>query len=267
MILDVGRDEIARLSGDGLGGSPFDHLAIGTDGTTPSSTNTALGNETNRVSTTTTVDGANNEATFEGTITFGATPSSVEEYGVVNAATGGTFLNRTTFAESLEVFWGDKLNLVVDVSLSPKTTTHTLASGSTASSATTDGGVEMVLNQIVGNSGGRVSVCALGKGNVAPSTSDSTLGNEVLNKELSRTDHITKTIKGPDDGLPTGTIQVGTKWTSQDAEYSNFQVDEVGVFDTTQNESGTLISRYVYATPLKFRTKNTYEVNYRFQIV
>ena len=94
---------------------PISHIAIGTDGTAPTASDTALGNEVMREAATYTKTGTGQgkwEATFNITGSY-----TLQEAGLFNAATGGTMFCRDTFsARSVES--GDTVTVVYTVSFS-----------------------------------------------------------------------------------------------------------------------------------------------------
>lgn len=120
LIVNTGKAQIASLMG-GLSTAAFKYIAIGTDdGTTLAlgSSNTALGNEIARkaasvtqVTTTVTNDTLQLQAMFSSADGLTGT-AAITESGVFNASTGGTMLNRTTFAP-VNVNWdnGDSIQI------------------------------------------------------------------------------------------------------------------------------------------------------------
>lgn len=124
LVVDAGKAGVAsRINGAG-GEAAFSYIAIGTGTTAPAATDTALQSEIttgggarqagtiSRVTTTVTNDTARVTATFNFTASF-----AVTETGLFNAATGGTMLNRLTFA-AINVASGDSLQITVDVQVS-----------------------------------------------------------------------------------------------------------------------------------------------------
>jgi len=91
------------------------HIALGTDNTAPTASDTSLGNEVMREAATYTKTGTGQgkwEATFNITGSY-----TLQEAGLFNAATGGTMFCRDTFsARSVEN--GDTVTVVYTVSFS-----------------------------------------------------------------------------------------------------------------------------------------------------
>jgi hypothetical protein len=80
---------------------PMSHMAVGTDGTTQVSTDSALGAEIatggRQGLVSTTLDGATNSLEFVCLFDAGEGSGAIEEAGIFNAESGGTMLARTTF--------------------------------------------------------------------------------------------------------------------------------------------------------------------------
>ena len=117
LVVNVGKAQVAGLI-NGVVTSAFKYIAIGTGTTSPSATNTSLGNEikrksasTSRVTTSVTNDTAKLEATFSSSDGLSGT-SAVAESGVFDASSGGNMLCRQTFS-TLNINWssGDTLKI------------------------------------------------------------------------------------------------------------------------------------------------------------
>lgn len=117
-ITNVGKAEIARLIGAGLGGTAFNHIAIGV-GTTPFDANqTALAQEIRRKVATVgleTTNTPNDTVVFEATFSKddGLTGShAITESGVFNSPTGGVMLCRQVFPQ-VNLNWdnGDRITI------------------------------------------------------------------------------------------------------------------------------------------------------------
>lgn len=82
-----------------MSGTPaiMSHMAIGTDNTEPSLSNTALGAQSARVSLSS-QSTVGSTTTYEATFGVGVGTGAIVEAGIFNAASGGTMLNRATFA-------------------------------------------------------------------------------------------------------------------------------------------------------------------------
>lgn len=118
LIVNVGKQEIAKLLGAGLGGVSFSHIAIGTGTTAPASTDTALGAEVMRAAATVTLETTNiTNDTVVFTADFSFTSAyAITEAGVFNAATGGVLLDRITFATK-NVDNRDTLRIVMKITV------------------------------------------------------------------------------------------------------------------------------------------------------
>lgn len=91
LVVDDGLELIANLL-VGTGSYPG-YMAIGSDGTTPAASDTALGSELARVAFTSATTTAN-VVTWVGTYGAGVGTGTVQEAGIFNASTGGTMLAR-----------------------------------------------------------------------------------------------------------------------------------------------------------------------------
>lgn len=98
LVVDAGLDALCGQAFDGSGNRPavFNYCAIGTDGTTPSVSQTALGNEVMRVQAT--YEKLANIGECKLTATFNITGSyALNECGLFNAASAGTMYCRDTY--------------------------------------------------------------------------------------------------------------------------------------------------------------------------
>lgn len=98
LVVDAGLDALCGQAFDGSANRPavFDYCAIGTDGTAPSSTQTALGNEVMRVQATYSKDANVGECSIDATFNITGT-YALQECGLFNASSGGTMYCRDTF--------------------------------------------------------------------------------------------------------------------------------------------------------------------------
>jgi len=119
LITNAGFEAMSGLLLTDIGGTAFDYIAIGTGTTAAAVTDTALESEVMRVAgtgtqTTTTVtnDTAHLECEFAITSNM-----SITEAGMLNAASGGTLLNRQTFT-AIDVVDGDTLIIKYNVTFS-----------------------------------------------------------------------------------------------------------------------------------------------------
>lgn len=121
LVVKTGRDFIASRMVDTTP-STMSHMAIGTDSTSPTSGDTALSAEVERVtlsSSSVGTGGSENVVTYVATFDPGepATSAAVVEAGILNAATNGTMLCRTTFPvvnkgtdDTLSITWTITIN-------------------------------------------------------------------------------------------------------------------------------------------------------------
>lgn len=253
-----GLAEITRLSGEGLGGTKFNSIAIGTS-------NTAVDqNQTSLLSEITTGGGArkstpdvnislvsrvSNEDTVRFVTTFAFTNSfSINEIGVFNAPSGGTMLLRQTFAAPLNVVSQDSLQLVIDVTSSDANTDPI--------SVLTFAGISEG-NKLIGEgltpASGRLKSVALGTddGTVLPlNQTNTSLGNEIVagdNVGLSRGQEsqgptvIQETVNSTGD-----TLTVFSTWDVT----GTVGVNEAGTFTDVASNQGEMFVRYVFNAPL-----------------
>jgi hypothetical protein len=99
LVVDAGLNALCGQAFDGSANRPavFNSVAIGTDGTAPSSTQTSLGAEVMRVQGTYTKDANTGECSMDAT--FNITSSyALQECGLFNASSGGTMYCRDTYA-------------------------------------------------------------------------------------------------------------------------------------------------------------------------
>ena len=118
VITNTGKAQVAGLI-NGVESNHFEYIAIGTDSTSESASDTALGNEIDRKSatcsrTTTTVtnDTAQLQATFDFTASY-----SITESGVFDSSSGGNMLCRKTFS-AINVSSGDSLQIIWKIQIS-----------------------------------------------------------------------------------------------------------------------------------------------------
>lgn len=112
LVVTAGKEFIASRLASGSA-SVISHMALGTDTTTPSVGNTALGAEAIRVGLVTAGGtAAGTTITFDATFPPGSGTGSITEAGLFNGATGSTMLARTSFAavpkdvtDTLDISW------------------------------------------------------------------------------------------------------------------------------------------------------------------
>jgi len=122
LVVNVGKAEVAKLIGSGLGGTAFGYIAIGTGTTAEAVTDTAMEVEVSRKAatvTSATTNVTNDTAHFEATFSSadGLTGShAITEYGLFNDPTAGTMLSHKIDAEK-NMNWdnGDQLSVSWDI--------------------------------------------------------------------------------------------------------------------------------------------------------
>jgi hypothetical protein len=98
LVVDGGLNALCGQAFDGSGSRPavFNYVAIGTDGTSPSASQTALGAEVMRVQGTYSKDPSTGECSIDATFNITST-YALNECGLFNASTGGTMYCRDTY--------------------------------------------------------------------------------------------------------------------------------------------------------------------------
>lgn len=97
LVVTTGKNFIAaKLRATTNSPASMTHMAIGTTSTAPAAGDTALGNQTGRVSLSGDT-ATNNTVTFTATFPAGTGDGAIVEAGIFNASSGGTMLCRTTF--------------------------------------------------------------------------------------------------------------------------------------------------------------------------
>ena len=96
LVVAVGKDVIAaRLLGNTL--AVMSHMAVGTSATAAATSQTALGGEVGRVALDSSAR-SSNTLTYIATFPAGTGTGSLAEAGILNAASSGNLLCRTTFS-------------------------------------------------------------------------------------------------------------------------------------------------------------------------
>lgn len=99
IITNAGFDFICDAIGKASGRpNAMGYIAIGSGSTAAAATQTALANEITRKAATYTHTAGTKVMTFSATFGAGVGTGAVTEAGVANASSGGTFLDRLTFA-------------------------------------------------------------------------------------------------------------------------------------------------------------------------
>jgi hypothetical protein len=98
LVVDGGLNALCGQAFDGSGSRPavFNYVAIGTDGTSPSSSQTALGAEVMRVQGAYSKDANTGECSMDATFNITST-YALQECGLFNASSGGTMYCRDTY--------------------------------------------------------------------------------------------------------------------------------------------------------------------------
>lgn len=110
LVVQVGKNFIASRAIANTA-NVMSHMAVGTNTTTPNSTDTALNQEIARVALSSLTTAAN-VITHVATFAAGTGTGAITEAGILNAATAGTLLARTVFAvvnkganDSITITW------------------------------------------------------------------------------------------------------------------------------------------------------------------
>lgn len=98
IILNAGFDFIANAIGATSRPAAMRYTAVGTGTTAAAATQTALVTELSRQAATYAHTASTKVFTFTTTFNAGQATGAITEAGICNAATGGTFLDRVTFA-------------------------------------------------------------------------------------------------------------------------------------------------------------------------
>lgn len=98
LILNGGFDFIANSIGSSSRPAVMSHTAVGTGATAAAATQTALVTELTRKTTAYAYTAGSKVFTMTTTFNAGEATGAITEAGIVNAASGGTFLDRVTFA-------------------------------------------------------------------------------------------------------------------------------------------------------------------------
>lgn len=120
LVVAVGRYYIAQRMITAGAPTTMSHMALGSSSTTPVAGDTTLGVELGRVGLTGgagTVAANSNQVVYTASFPAGTATGSIKEAGIFNAASAGTLLARTTFADvnkgaldSLAVTWTVSIN-------------------------------------------------------------------------------------------------------------------------------------------------------------
>ena len=110
VVTDAGFDAICDCIGNPTQPDNFDYIAIGTDSTAPSSSDTTLGSEVMREQGTYSHTSGTKSFSVQHTFTFTAS-YTIWESGLFNAASGGTMLARGVLDSGIAVASGDSLQV------------------------------------------------------------------------------------------------------------------------------------------------------------
>lgn len=263
-----GLEEITRLTGEGLGGTKFDAIAIGTGNTPVAQNQLALVSEITTgggarktggdvlatlINKNSTGDTIRYVTTFAFTNSFG-----VNELAVFNAPTGGVMMLRQVFDDPLNVVSQDALELTIDVTASDEV----VSSLSVLTFSGIAEGNRLIATDLTPVSG-RVKAIALGRSAAGLSQNNTELGDEIL----------------PANGLGLGrgqevvgpTVTIGTTNSTNDTLIvtSRWNVaGTVGVNETAMTtdldpEEGVTLVRYVFAAPLNLINTDIFEMQMR----
>jgi len=119
LVVDDGLAAIAGCVISDVTQSEFDHLAIGTDNTSPSAAETSLGAEDARNAATgslVTTNATNDTGQLEASFSFSSS-KTIEETGAFDSSSGGTMLSRSN-GISVSVTDGDTLDLTFQLTIS-----------------------------------------------------------------------------------------------------------------------------------------------------
>jgi len=110
LVVTDGKEYVASRMKDATA-TAMSHMAIGTDSTAASASDSALLSEAGRVSLTSTTV-TSNEVEYVATFGAGTGTGAITEAGILNAASGGTLLCRTVFSvvnkgssDSMTITW------------------------------------------------------------------------------------------------------------------------------------------------------------------
>lgn len=98
LIVNAGYDFLCDAIGAATRPQAMNYTAVGTDSTASIATQTALGAELTRKSALYTHTQGTKELTLTTTFAAGEATGAIQEAGIINSATGGTLLDRVTFA-------------------------------------------------------------------------------------------------------------------------------------------------------------------------
>ena len=116
-IMNVGKSSIASMIGSDITSAvSWDWIGVGTSGTTAAATQTQLGSEQVRTTTTAsqqTTTLSDDTARFIGSFGISGT-HDIQEAGLFNASSAGSMLARTTFT-ALSTVSGDSINATWDI--------------------------------------------------------------------------------------------------------------------------------------------------------
>lgn len=112
LVVDDGLDYIAARMVDASIPTAMSHMAVGTDNTAASSSDTALGSESARVALDSAPTVTDNSVAYVATYPAGTGTAALTEAGILNAGSGGTLLCRTVFSvinkgasDSMTITW------------------------------------------------------------------------------------------------------------------------------------------------------------------
>lgn len=262
--------EAAALTGDGLGGTKFDAMAIGTDATVPAAGHSDLFAEITSgggarksgadvLATLITQDSTNDTMRFVATWAF-TQAFSVNEFGVFNNGTAGlgVMMLRQTFADPLNVVSQDSLELTIDV----KASDQVVSAVSVITFAGLEEGNKLIASDLT-PAIGRINAIALGESATSLGQDDTALVDEIVTADgvgLGRGQETAgPTVTQETENVTGDTVQVESTW----AVTGTIAVNEAGLFNSTSPSSGIMFVRYAFADPLNLINTDTFTMIFR----
>lgn len=257
VMANEGMAEVQNLNGNGLGGVRFEFMAVGTDSTSASASDSTLGaeitgsglaRESAGTIQLTTSSFTNDTVQFENVWNV-TNNEGINEFGVFNdsSADSGELLLRQVFASVLNVRNGDTLTLTVDVTASGNDNNPQSSAGEKGRVLTNEGIAEGNRLYAATLGGTRYSHMALGTDDGSTTlldASNSTLGSEITSNGLSR--QSVDTITRATTNFTNDTLRFDNQWTATGTQ----SVREVGVFNDSTADTGEMFIRHVFANDL-----------------
>lgn len=250
MIVNAALAEIARLTGQGLGGTKFDEMAIGTSATAVAASQTALGAEIStggggRKTGADVVGSLVTTSFTNDTINFNAVWNFTASHDVNEIFVGSntTMLLRQTFASTLKAIPASSLELDVKVQSSdnnPSGNSRLVNTGIVE-------GNKLIATDLTPASG-RLQAIGLGSSGTAATAADTALGTEWLaaaSRGLARGQEVSgPTVSLATTNVANDTTRITSMWTVVNGTAN---VQEFGSFTSTAQASGIMFVRDVTA--------------------